>query len=343
METAALGGEIHLPLLLDAFPEVDLAFAYGSGAVKQGSYEYAKDKSGDDSITTPPVANTKELPMLDLIFSVSDAEAWHHENKKRYSHHYTSVVDLKPAQIAWMQRSIGARVWFNAMVPMPAVIGGGNRLLKYGVVETKDLERDLLEWEMLYVAGRLHKPVHMLKSSPELEACMNRNREFAVTTALSLLPSRFSEMDLYMMIASLSYTGDPRMALGENPEKVRNLVEPIVPAYREWYRNALAQVDPGILRSVEVAGKRTFVINSSADARLHLHNSLPRSIGKLLPVMGGARRHSHAPLASTHDIRDALSTVVARSATSQSMKGLFTVGAQKGVIYAAQKVLKRFK
>jgi mitochondrial translocator assembly and maintenance protein 41 len=49
----------------------------------------------------------------------------------------------------------------------------------------------------------------------------------------------FREIDLYLSIASLSYIGDPRMLYGENPRKVVNLVMPVVPMYRETYKDVL--------------------------------------------------------------------------------------------------------
>lgn len=36
---------------------------------------------------------------------------------------------------------------------------GKERVIKYGVISMDQLKRDLREWDSLYVAGRLQKPV----------------------------------------------------------------------------------------------------------------------------------------------------------------------------------------
>ena len=38
------------------------------------------------------------------------------------------------------------------------------RPVKYGIIGLSELEKDLQEWDSLYVAGRLHKPVLIVYS-----------------------------------------------------------------------------------------------------------------------------------------------------------------------------------
>ena len=59
----------------------------------------------------------------------------------------------------------------------------------------------------------------------------------AVRVALLLLPERFTEEDLFLKIAGLSYRGDFRMRINaENPHKVYNIVYAQMDAFRELYK-----------------------------------------------------------------------------------------------------------
>ena len=84
------------------------------------------------------------------------------------------------------------------------------------------LLKDLNDWTTLYAAGRLMKPVRSIKNgSNEIKNALLLNRLHAVRTSLLLMPIEFNEVELYQTIASLSYIGDPRMLIGENPRKVK--------------------------------------------------------------------------------------------------------------------------
>ena len=69
------------------------------------------------------------------------------------------------------------------------------------------LFRDLTEWETLYLAGRLHKPVRILRDDARINLASRKNLRSAVRTALLLLPNQFTEEELFHTIAGLSYRG----------------------------------------------------------------------------------------------------------------------------------------
>lgn len=379
--------------LLSRFPAVEFAFAYGSGAIKQDGYDHFNESSGDGKAAK----KTTSAPMLDLIFAVDQSANWHQENMARNPSHYTSIVPLSSNRVAWVQDEIPANFWFNAYVPFPSEQYPG-RMIKYGVISKANLLRDLIGWNQLYAAGRLHKPVHVLKNDPDINSAMVANREQAVKTSLLLLPDRFCERDLYLSIASLSYVGDPRMIFGENPKKIVNLVTPIIPVYRDIYKDTVKKmldertVDVASTTNSEVcehtseSGNCSSFIGGSGSSgggssengrnnsmsggrggsrhssgssnvrdngpvhwtylqmmctrqRWELCNSLPETLRTIVTRVEGIEI-THSP--SPQLVRTALASIVARSSSIQTCKGLFTAGVIKGGSYLLAKIAKRF-
>ncbi|KAL8927793.1 MAG: hypothetical protein Q9208_002209 [Pyrenodesmia sp. 3 TL-2023] len=132
--------------------------------------------------------------------------------------------------VSRIQDNYGAGVYFHPYVTV------NGTLIKYGVVNLDTLCRDLAEWDTLYLAGRLQKPVKILRDDPRVRLANQLNLISAVRTALLLLPSDFTEQDLYGTIAGLSYLGDPRMVLpAEDSNKVANIVKYQLPNFRRLY------------------------------------------------------------------------------------------------------------
>lgn len=98
-------------------------------------------------------------------------------------------------------------------------------MIKYGVVSMQALQRDLLTWDTLYLAGRLHKPVQVLGAHSAVETAQARNLEGAVRAALLLLPEKFTLRELLGTLCTLSYSGDVRMGFAEDSRKVERIVE----------------------------------------------------------------------------------------------------------------------
>ena len=207
------------------------AFAYGSGVFPQ---------SGTNSVSStalhphpsPAISTVQkgEGKMIDFIFGVSYTQHWHSLNLQQHRDHYSAVGYLRSYAVSRIQDSWGAGVYFNPYITV------NGTLIKYGVVNLDTLCRDLSEWDTLYLAGRLQKPVKILRDDPRVRLANQVNLISAVRTALLLLPPKFSEQQLYSTIAGISYMGDPRMSLGaENQNKVNNIVKPQLTNFRRLY------------------------------------------------------------------------------------------------------------
>lgn len=105
---------------------------------------------------------------------------------------------------------------------------------------------DLLNWKTLYLAGRMHKPLRIIKDDARVRLTQQVNLTSAVRAALLTLPAEFSEAELFERIAGISYTGDPRMLLpAENRGKVGNIVRKQGPQFRELYHRLVVGL-PGV-------------------------------------------------------------------------------------------------
>lgn len=212
------------------------AFAYGSGVFGQrNSNPEALDLSPHPN---PPKAvqdwQKGGAKIIDFIFGVSHTEHWHSLNLTQHPDHYSGLKYLPypSASISLIQDKIGAGVYFNPYITVNGI------MIKYGVVNLNTLATDLSEWQTLYLAGRLQKPVKILRDDAAIRLANQVNLISALRTALLMLPEKFTERELYERIAGLSYMGDPRMnsfITSENPNKVSNIVGAQLPGFRQLY------------------------------------------------------------------------------------------------------------
>ncbi|KAL9937679.1 hypothetical protein V8E36_003224 [Tilletia maclaganii] len=221
-----LNGLLSAFLLYPPTP-VPFAFAYGSGVFPQL-------QAGPEHAVRPLASRSdpSKGKMVDLVLAVNHPQHWHGMNMQHFPEHYSRIARtigagyvLKKVQYA------GAGVWYNPYVQL------SGELAKYGIIDIDTLCKDLLDWDTLYISGRMHKPVALLISHPRVRLAQQVNLSSALRTALLLLPSEFTEVELFTKIASLSYTGDFRMSVpgAENVNKVRNIVLGQRHAFRRLY------------------------------------------------------------------------------------------------------------
>ena len=347
-----------LESLLDAFPTVSYAFAYGSGVYRQRGYTDEQARSA----------------MTDVVFAVEDPEAWHRENLERHREHYSGLAWFGPQAVATVQDR-GAGLYYN---PYASVDG---RLIKYGVISRMALEDDLRHWSALYVSGRMHKPVRVLRPCEATRAAAAANHRAALAAALLQLPARFSEGELYRAVCGLSYAGDVRMGVAESPHKVRDIVAAQLPALRELYAAPISAAPPAAALFAAPAADGgdgagdadgdggTLEQSADADARAALARALPSTArAELVAALSpAASRWRGAPEAADADaaddavralwartaddaaanaqlaaaVRRSCARIVRRASAGQSLKGLLTAGGARAAAYVGAKLLRR--
>ncbi|KAJ1843690.1 Mitochondrial translocator assembly and maintenance protein 41 [Coemansia sp. RSA 2708] len=296
------------------------AFAYGSGVYKQTGY------AGESK------------PMVDLIFGVSHPDHWHALNIAQNRAHYSFMGTLGAHAVSFVQDRAGAGVYYNPFVEVNGMV------VKYGVVSMDTLGSDLLNWDTLYLAGRMHKPTLTLRRDPLMRISKQVNLTHAVRAALLMLPKNFTSEELFRRIASLSFAGDFRMRVGgENPRKVHNIVEAQMPLFKSRYSSIIEG-----LPNLEYIGQDLLQQNMSPQERAAMLRKMPnnfydrlikqgRKAGIKLPPGLGAERVNSEKLVAVDSIdkiaTKAVESIVAWPALTQSVKGVLSSGVSKSISY----------
>ena len=327
-------------LLENSLPqeEIEYAFAYGSGVFSQQS---SKQPTQDEN------------KMIDFVVVVRDAYQFHKENLALNPDHYAGPFLLardRAARITWWQR----HVMDNRFFRNPGVYFNLTDNSKYGVVQVDDLATDLTDWKYLYLAGRMHKPIVTILNrqehlhSPSIRQLQEKhNLPAALSAALLLLwlkndadnSETLTDSSLYMQIAALSYTGDPRMTAGaEDPEKIFKLVQSPgqLQRFTQYYLNALADLQTKGILSVAKATSDTSANIEWDDTSFTAHATLWKS----LPVSLQSLYNRNDPHTSARALQIALPAIVAPAARYQSIKGLATAGLIHSWKYAIRKLSK---
>lgn len=287
----------------------DFAMAYGSGIKPQEGYKQ------------------EDQPMLDFILGVDNPKNWHTSNLKNQPEDYSQFATILGSELVDYLQNIGAKIYYNHTE-------FEDRKIKYGVLSVADLIQDLEEWSYLYAAGRLQKPVEILKITPEIRKAMQSNLDSALITALLLLPENFTEEDLYMTIAGISYTGDSRMKFGENPQKVKNIVKKNLEGFRILYRNIMV-ARRGVFTTLNGDQIQQDISPNITNA---LYSQLPKNLWqKVAPFVFKERDYL------SKIIRQRISQIVKSPSLVQTAKGILTAGAQKSLAYALEKIKKSCK
>ncbi|XP_021761231.1 phosphatidate cytidylyltransferase, mitochondrial-like isoform X1 [Chenopodium quinoa] len=296
--------------------------------------------------------NHDQSRMIDYILGVRDPVEWHLQNLKMNRNHFASwMANLGGAKlITGVADKVGVGVHFNPFVSW------NNKTFKYGVVRMHDLVEDILNWETFYLSGRLQKPVHVLVDNLDVENLNSFNLRAATSAALLLLPSKFTQEDLYTKICSLSYNGDLRMLFAEDMHKVRKIVQGQFDLFRGIYKPVLEEfATKDLLRfSSSGAHQNNIIQDCDLPAVQSLFSRLPKAVRNHMSMNLGDQQKLksgqdayEAVIKSRAEAANCLEKILRRkvmvSSIRQAIAGVLTVGAVRATRYLSSKMNKAWK
>ncbi|XP_008225922.1 PREDICTED: phosphatidate cytidylyltransferase, mitochondrial-like [Prunus mume] len=291
--------------------------------------------------------------MVDCILGVSNPQQWHSENLTLNNDHYAAwMVLLGGARlITDVADEIGVGVHFNPFVSWD------DKMFKYGVVRMHDLVQDILNWERFYLSGRLQKPVHVLLDNLDVTNVNSVNLRAAMSAALLLLPSKFTEEELYAKICSLSYMGDLRMLFAEDRNKVKKIVQGQFELFRSMYKPFIEEYETKELLRRSLSGNTQPIISQDGglSAAQSLVSSLPpmvrsqmaMKLGEKKVLCDSGRVIQEVVIGSKDEAAKCMQTILQRkvmvSSARQAVSGLLAAGGITAMRYVGAKISKAWK
>ncbi len=272
-------------------PKCEAIIGYGSGIAKQKGQENRKVQ-------------------VDLIVVVKDLKKWHNENSrlnpKDYS--FTGKNFMTKGDITWLKK--GGRICYMTYIEFEG------HSFKIGTIEEKDFLDSLEMWDTFYLAGRMQKPILIVKANQNIKEAIDTNRRMAIAAALLISEERKIPMsEFYQTLVSLSYIGDTRMKFAENPMKVANIVNGAIDFFEKTYG------DCDLLTRV-----KGYIENKHSDK---LIETLPLLLKAEIDADNSNYKES---------IINYLTDRNKSESTMQTIKGIFTSGPIKSVKYALAKI-----
>ena len=287
---------------ISRLPRTDLVLGYGSNVFRQHS-----DSSKDSKLT-------------DLLVLVPDREQFLSE---LFQDRIISRSGL------YFSKKLNPEVSFFA-----DITAAPGSHLKLGVVESSRVIQRLREWDnSFYVPGRLQKPTLLVSCSSEdvsqsFHVAQDINLSSALRAAVVALPphslSDFSLYDLYSSLVGLSYLGDIRVGVAENPKKTHNIVLSQQDLMHRMYEPFFDRV--GITRKSD--GRYTLTQSTTS-----LFDSLPQGFQRASVQVCDPRTRLIATL----------SNINRKESIYQAVSGVLTTGPGASSRYLFRKLFKRFK
>jgi len=279
---------------LNKRPKVIGAFGYGSGVFKQIGY------TENDKV------------QIDLILIVENIKDWHKQN-----------IKLNPKDYSFIGKNFLTKSNINKIKGLTGItyqsnIDYKNNLFKYGIIEYKDFEKHMKTWDSFYVPGRFQKPILTIITNDKIDKLIYDNRRNACKISLLCMEEDNLD-DLFTTICSLSYNGDTRMKIAENPNKVANIVGASKEKFKEMY-------DFEDLYKIE---------NNKIVFEPQLEN-LPLELDKYIGNKENLKQVKQK-------ILEYLAILNKNESKNQTIKGLKTNGIAKSAKYAVAKILKKFR